>query len=135
MPKPTSSPTRCFWKDKIKWQLENNHFKELNRIDGMPTEFEKIFPGFTTLGLIEKIQDLMKDLQCEPEQFNNRIIFMSMYIGIAWGEKGNAERCEYNSKTIMLADSLAVVGLSWDLNGNELTLINPTDPRTKLQNK
>ena len=35
------------WKNKI------NHFKELNRIDGMPTELEwKIFPGFTTLGLL-----------------------------------------------------------------------------------
>ena len=55
----------------------------------MPREFEwKIFPGFTTLGLLEKIQDLMKDLQCEPEQFNDRIIFMSMYNDITWGEKG-----------------------------------------------
>ena len=59
-------------KDKIKWYSENNHFKELNRIDGMPTEFEwKIFPGFTTLGLLEKIQDLMKNQQCEPDQFND----------------------------------------------------------------
>ena len=39
---------------------------------------------------------------------------------------------------IMLAHSLAVVGLSWGLdqkrNGTELTLLNPTDPGTKLQN-
>ena len=28
------------WKSKIKWYSQNNHFKELNRIDGMPTEFE-----------------------------------------------------------------------------------------------
>ena len=35
---------------KSKWYSENNHFKELNRIDGMPTECEwKIFPGITTL--------------------------------------------------------------------------------------
>ena len=70
-------------------------------IDCMPTEFErKIFPGFTTLGLLEKIQDMMKDLQCEPEQFNDRIIFMSMYNDFAWREEGNTERCEYNAKTI-----------------------------------
>ena len=56
------------WENKIKWYSENNHFKELNRIDGMPTEFEwKIFPGITALGLLEKIHDLMKDLQCELE--------------------------------------------------------------------
>ena len=58
------------------------------------------FPGITTLGLLEKIQSLMRDLQCEPEHFKDRIIFMSMYNDIAWGEKGNAERCEYNSQTV-----------------------------------
>ena len=89
------------WKGKIKWYLENNHWKELNRIDGKPTELEwKMFPGFTTLGLLEKIQKLMKDLLCEPEHFNNRIIFMSMYNDIVWEEKGNTERCEYQSQTV-----------------------------------
>ena len=62
----------------------NNHFKDMSRIDGRPTEFEwKIFPGITTLGLLKKIQGLMRDLQCEPEHFNDRIIFMSMYNDIA----------------------------------------------------
>ena len=43
---------------------ENNNFKETNRIDGRPTEFEwTIFPGITTLGLLEKIQSLMRDLK------------------------------------------------------------------------
>ena len=66
----------------------NNHFKDMNRIDGMPTEFEwKIFLGITTLGLLEKIQSLMRDLQCEPEHFKDKIIFVSMYNDIAWGEK------------------------------------------------
>ena len=88
-------------KDKIKWYSENNHFKELNRIDGMTTEFEwKIFPGFTTRGLLEEIQEQMKEQQCEPVQFNDRIIFLSMYNDITRGEKGNTERCEYNSKTL-----------------------------------
>ena len=72
-----------------------------NRIDGMPTEFEwKIFPGFTALGFLEKIQDLMRDLQCEPEHFNDRIIFMSMYNDTAWRARGIKERCEYNSQTV-----------------------------------
>ena len=43
-------------------------------------EFElKIFPGFTTLGLLEEIQNMMAELQCEPEQFKGRIVFMSMF--------------------------------------------------------
>ena len=88
-------------KKKIKWHSESNHFKDLNRIDGMPTEFEwKIFPGITTLGLLEKIQSLMRDLQCEPEHFKDRIILMSMDNDIEWRAKGNPERCEYNSQTV-----------------------------------
>ena len=68
------------WKSKITWYAENNHFKDMNRIDRMPTEFEwKIFQGITTLGLLEKIQSLMTDLQREPEHFKDRIIFISVY--------------------------------------------------------
>ena len=86
---------------KIKWYSENNHFKNINRIDGMPTEFEwKIFPGITALGLLEKIQKIMTDLQCEPEHFKGRIIFTSMFNDIVWDAKGNKEQCEYNSQAV-----------------------------------
>ena len=44
------------------------------------TEFEwKIPPEFTTIGILEEIQKFMKSIQCEPEHFNDRIIFMSMF--------------------------------------------------------
>ena len=89
------------WKNKIKWYLENYYLKDLNRIDGESMEFEwKIFPGFTTLDILEEIPKFMKDLQCEPEQFKDRIIFMSMYNDIVWGEQGNTEKCENNSVTV-----------------------------------
>ena len=64
-------------------------------------EFEwKIFAGFTTLGILEEIHKFMKEMQCELEQFNDRIIFMSMYNDIAWRETGNPEKCEFNSRTV-----------------------------------
>ena len=45
------------WKSKIKWYSENNHFKDMNRIDGMPTELEgNIFPGITTLDLSRRFK-------------------------------------------------------------------------------
>ena len=73
----------------------------MNRIDDMPTEFEwKTFPGVTSLGLMEKIQKFLKELQCEREHFEGRIIFMSMYNDVEWQDKGNTERCEYNSQTV-----------------------------------
>ena len=64
-------------------------------------EFEwKIFPGFTTFGLLKQIQKIMEDRQCEPEQFDDRIIFKSMFNDIVRGEKGNAETCENNSRAV-----------------------------------
>ena len=38
------------WKKQIHWYSDNNHFKEMNRIDGQPMQFEwKTFPGFTSV--------------------------------------------------------------------------------------
>ena len=121
------------WKRKIQSSSENNHFKDMNRIDGMPTEFEwKIIPGITALGFLDKIQKLMTDLQCEPENFKDRIIFMSMYNDIEWKAKGNKDvNTMYRQLRNMLANSLAVSGLSWGLdhkkNATEPTLTNQTD--------
>ena len=67
----------------------------MNRIDGVPMEFDwKILPGFTTLG----------ELQCEPEQVNDRVVFMSMYNDIVWWEEGNAKKCESNSPPRKVAE-------------------------------
>ena len=44
-------------------------------------------PGITTMGFLEKIQSLMRDIQCEPEHFKDRIIFMSMYNNIVHRRK------------------------------------------------
>ena len=42
-------------------------------------EFEwKIFPGSTAVAILNEIQKVVKRIQCEPEHFNGRIIFMSM---------------------------------------------------------
>ena len=47
-------------------------------------EFEwNIFPGFTTLQLVQEVQKLMNKMG-EPEQFQGRIIFMSMFNEIIW---------------------------------------------------
>ena len=94
------------WKSKIQWYSDNNYFSELNRKDGQLMEFEwKIFPGLTTVGILDQIQQMMGELQCEPENFTGRIIFMSMFNDIVWDAKGNDEICENNSKTIETACS------------------------------
>ena len=100
--------------NKIKWYLETRCLKEFNRIDGEPMEFEwKIYPGFTTLGILKEIQQFMTELQCELEQFKWRIIFMSMYNDIGWGEQGNTEKCDDNCCELcsqILARTLVILG-------------------------
>ena len=58
----------------------------MNRIDGVR--------------VLTQIQEFMKELKFDPEQFNERIIFMSMFNAmfndIAWGAQGNEEKCKSN---------------------------------------
>ena len=54
--------------------------RELNGIDGEPVEFSwDSFPGHTILELLREIQKTMAENRSQPEQFRDRIIFMSMY--------------------------------------------------------
>ena len=80
-----------------------------------------------------RIQKMMTELHCEPEQFKGRIIF-TLY------EK-NEEKQKHVLRIllqlrIMLADSCWDVGHFWDLdqriNGTELVLINQMEIGTKL---
>ena len=68
------------WKKQIQWYSDTNCFSELNRIDGQLVEFEwKIFLGFTTVGILNQMQQMIGEVQCEPENFAGRIIFISMF--------------------------------------------------------
>ena len=61
----------------------------LQRIEGEPIEFEwNIFPGFTSLQILTKIQKDLQDRNIEPEHFEGRIIFMSTFNDIRWTKKG-----------------------------------------------
>ena len=85
------------WKNKIQWFLDTC-FGDFDQIDGQPMEFEwQNFPRFTTVGILEEIQNMMIcELQCETEQFKGRIIFMSMYRDINWS-KDETETCQANA--------------------------------------
>ena len=78
------SDPNAAWMYRTKGYAQNNHLKELNRIDGMQTEFVwKIFSGFTTLGIFEEMQTFMTIFQSQPEHFNGRISFMSMLMTLS----------------------------------------------------
>ena len=72
------------WKNRIAGVKAETIYRDYDGIDGEPTEFEwNIFPGFTTLQLCGKVNDLLSDLGETPETFTERILFMSMFNDIS----------------------------------------------------
>ena len=72
-------------------------------IRGEAVEFERnIFPGFTTLEILQKIQDDLQKKNIEPKHFTDRIIFMSMFNDIECTKRNIDETCISNSKKAKL---------------------------------
>ena len=88
------------WEPRLEWFKTSLEYRNFNRIDGEPIEFEwNIFPGFTTLQLSHKVQELLSRLSAEPEKIIGRIIFMSMFNDISWGSRDNKKECESNAQS------------------------------------
>ena len=76
------------WKNRIAGIQSGKSYRDYDATNGEPTEFEwNIFPGFTTLQLCGKINDLLSDLGQTPETCTARILFMSMFNDISVTEK------------------------------------------------
>ena len=72
------------WKNRVAGVRSEKSYRYYDGINGEPTEFEwNIFPGFTTLQLCGKVNDLLSDLGEAPETFTGRILFMSMFNDIS----------------------------------------------------
>ena len=78
------------WENRLTWFKNSPQYRALDNIDGEPMELEwNIFPGFSTLQLCCKVQELLSNLSVTPEKFTGRIIFMSMFNDISWGSQDN----------------------------------------------
>ena len=78
------------WKNRIAGVVSEKSYRDYDVINGEPTEFEwNIFPGFTTLQLCGKVNDLLSRLRETLETFAGRILFMSMFNDISCDGKGN----------------------------------------------
>ena len=95
---PESNET---WKKRIEGITTSQSYRDYDGINGEPTEFEwNIFPGFTTLQLIGKVNDLLSDLGEAPETFTGRILFMSIFNDISCDRKNNKEECLANARVV-----------------------------------
>ena len=76
--------SNAVWQRQLEWFKDSLQYRTLDTTDGEPMEFEwNIFLGFNTLELVREVQKFMSKM-CEPEQFQGRIIFMSMFNDIIW---------------------------------------------------
>ena len=74
---------------KLSFHKEAITSGELLGIDGEAIEFEcNIFPGFTSLQILQEVQNDLQKRNIEPEKFTDRIILMSMFNDIGWTRKG-----------------------------------------------
>ena len=91
------------WEQRLGWIKSSQSYRNFDRIDGEPTEFEwNIFRGFNTLQLSDKVKSLLSRLKETPENFTERILFMSMFNDISCDKKGNEEECVATAKVVSL---------------------------------
>ena len=99
------------WKTRIEWIITDKSYRDSDGINGEPTEFEwNIFPGFKTLQLCGKVNDLLSDLGETPETFTGRILFMSMFNDISCDRKGNKEECLANARVVKVLGKKFSIG-------------------------
>ena len=61
------------WKNRIAGVMSEKSYRDYDGINGEPTEFEwNIFPGFTTLQLCRKVNDLLSDLGDNTRNFHRK---------------------------------------------------------------
>ena len=105
------------WKNRIAGVMSEKSYRDYDGINGEPTEFEwNIFPGFTTLQLCGKVNDLLSDLGETPETFTGRILFMSIFNDISCDRKGNKEECLANARVVKVLAKKFGIG-QWSFIG------------------
>ena len=111
---PESNET---WKNRVAGIKFEKSCRDYDAINGESTEFEwNIFPGFTTLQLCDKINDLLSDLGQTPETFTGRILFMSMFNDISCDRKDNKDECLANAGVVKVLARKFGVG-QWSFIG------------------
>ena len=89
------------WKNRVAGIRSEKSYRDYDAINGESTEFDwNIFPGFTTLQLCDKINDLLSNLGQTPATFTGRILFMSMFNDISCDRKDNKDECLRNAESV-----------------------------------
>ena len=105
------------WKNRVAGARSEKSYRDYDAINGESTEFEwNIFPGFTTLQLCDKINDLLTSMGQTPETFTGRILFMSMFNDIFCDRYDNKDECLANAGVVIVLARRFCVG-HWSFIG------------------
>ena len=89
------------WTDQVSTLKMCQTCRELQGLDGEPIDFEwKIFPRATALVILHEIQATLQGKHITPENFGDRIIFMSMFNDIILDKRGDEDSCALTSRKI-----------------------------------
>ena len=89
------------WEQRLGWLKSSSKYRNLDRIDGEPMDFEwNFFPGFNALQISDEVKSLLLKFGETPENFTGRIIFLSMFNDISCGSKDNEKECLANAKLV-----------------------------------
>ena len=67
--------------------MDPKDYQEFNGIDGEPVKFEwNLVSRHTILDLLHEIQREVAENKIRPENFRDRISFMSMYTDVEWSK-------------------------------------------------
>ena len=89
------------WKNRVAGVRAERSYRDYDAIHGESTEFEwKIFLGFTTLQLCDKVSGLLSSMGQTPESFTGRILFVSMFNDIFCDRYDNKDECLRNANIV-----------------------------------
>ena len=86
---------------QVKWKNSKCHHVAKNCWESMEkklTSSGNMFPGFTSLQILQETLNDFQKRNTEPEKFTDRIIFISMFNDFDWTRRGNEEVCISNSE-------------------------------------
>ena len=82
------------WKNRVAGVRAERSYRDFEDVIGGSAEFEwNIFPGFTSLQLCDKINNLLSSLGQSPGTFTGRILFMTMFNDISCDKYDNKDEC------------------------------------------
>ena len=88
------------WEEEVSsWKMYSS-FRQVQGLDGEPIDFEwKNFTGFSASQLLRTIQKDWEGKHIIPENFSDRIIFMSMFNDIELEKRRNKDSCTTSRAT------------------------------------